>query len=41
MTRTGLFIGIIWCTVMVPFTLMLALWGDPTARMFWRAVGVL
>jgi hypothetical protein len=41
MTRTGLFIAVIWSTVMVPFSLQLALWGSPTARTLWRWWGVL
>ena len=39
--KYGLFMVLIWCTVMLPFSLMLALWGDPTDKNLWQFVGLL
>jgi hypothetical protein len=32
---------LIWLTCMVPFSILLAQFGEPTARTFWRWWGVL
>lgn len=41
MTRPGIFYAAVWLTCMVPFSVLLAQFGEPTARTFWRWWGVL
>ena len=39
--KYGLFMVLIWCTVMAPLTLLMAAFHVPYAGGFWRFVGVM
>ena len=41
MTRTGIFATAVWLACMVPMSILLAQYGEPTARTFWSFWGVL